>query len=161
MRKGIGIIVLVLAFFTVVGGFIYFVSGISSVSPPIATYSYAGRIEGLVSGIQEYGSTNQTISFKVTDSVGTDSDTYALYVNIGIKNQDRNVMYNLSFKPIDGSDRTKGTLVLFIGAHDLTRKIGGYSINDNEVRDMLNYFESEFLIDLKSKGKIDIVRSSK
>jgi len=161
MTKGIKVTVLALAFLTVIGGFIYFVSGFTSVYPPIATYSYSGHVDSLISGIQAYSKKNPTVSFKDPDTVGSSRVPFPFYSDLGIHNPDRSVVYNLKFDPIDGSDRTKGTFVYIIGAHDYQHKIGGYTINDTGVRDMLKHFESGFLIELKKKGKIDIVRSSK
>lgn len=141
-----------IALLFVIGMFIYFTSGVSSLYPPIKEYEYSGNMNQLISGIQDFTSRNSNIIFTITDTVGSSDYKYGLYFEIRIKDNNRNISYELKYE----NNNRKLSKIKLIGAHDETNKRGGYKINEPEVKALLNYFDSKFLTKLESEEKIKI-----
>lgn len=68
--------------------FIYFVTGVSSVSPPIKKYQYFGSVNQLISGFEKYSSNHSALTFKITDTVGVFENGYAYYLTIKMMNNE-------------------------------------------------------------------------
>lgn len=153
MKKGI-IIAVIAAL--VIGGFIYFVAGVSSVTPPIKKYQYLGSVNQLLSGIQGYASTNPNVTFKITDTVGSRSNGYGIYMTIGMKKNGHDITYRLMCEGDDNNSIVK-TKVHLILAFDETAKTGGYQLNGKGIKPLVDDFETDFLVGLKNKQNLQII----
>lgn len=138
-----------------IGCFVYFVSGVSAVSPPIKEYQYLGSVNQLIAGMQKYATTNNNVTFKITDTVGSREKGYGIYMTVGIKNNGHDITYRLMSESDDNNSIVK-TKVHLILAFDETAKTGGYQLSGKGVRPLVDSFDTSFLVDLKNKQNITI-----
>lgn len=152
MKKGIIIAVIVAL---VIGGFIYFVAGVSSTSAPIKRYEYSGSINQFVTAIKNYASTNPNVSVKITDTVGDRKADYGIYISIDMKINKDSISYNLECEKSDGA--TNKTTIQLVEAYNKTRITGGYIKDAKGVKPLVDDFESDFLTPLKNKQNINVI----
>ncbi len=153
MKKGI-IIAVIAAL--VIGGFIYFVAGVSSVSPPIKQYQYLGTVNQLLSGIQGYASTNPDVNFKITDTVGSRDTGYGIYMDVAIKKNGHDITYHLMCEKNEDNSTIVKTEIHLVLAFDETDKTGGYQLNGKGVKPLVDSFDTGFLVELRNKQNINI-----
>lgn len=130
-------IIAIIFVLVIITAFIYFVSAVSSVSPPIKKYLYLGSVDQFVSGIQNYASNHPNVAYKITDTVGNHDNGYANYMTIEIKKQ-HNIRYRLMFEP--DNNKVIKTNVNLILAYDETNETGGYQMKAKGVQTLVNQF---------------------
>ncbi|MBB2144003.1 hypothetical protein GM921_00770 [Pedobacter sp. LMG 31464] len=154
MKKTI-LITIALGFILFTAIFIYFVSGVSSVSPPIKKYQYFGSVNQLLSGFEKYSSNHSDMTFKITDTVGGIENGYAYYMTIEIMNNKHNITYRIMCEQ-NKDDKNIKTNVNLILAFDETNKTGGYQMKGKVVEVLVKQFDLGVLKPLKDKQNIQI-----
>lgn len=154
MQKITIIVGLILLSFACV--WIYFAVGVSSVHSPIKRYEYLGSLEQLMSGIQRYSSANPDLNHKITDTVGDKENGYAIYMTIEMRSKTRKIMYELKCEEMKYEGESATTEINLVGAHDMVNKTTGYKIDDTGVKELVNYFDANFLVLLKASQNINI-----
>lgn len=150
------IIILGLILLSFVGVWIYFAAGVSSVHSPIKKYEYLGSFDQLISGIQKYSSANPDVNYKITDTVGNRDNGYTIYMTIEMRSNRRNIMYELKCEKMKSKGEPATTEIKLVGAHDMINKTTGYKIDDTGVKELVNYFDADFLVPLKTSQNINI-----
>jgi hypothetical protein len=155
MKKSIFIILLFSAsLILTAAAFIYFVSGVSSVSRPIKQYECAGNIDQLISGIQKYTTQHPDVGFRITDTTGRPDDV-AIYMTIEIKTGTSDVEYRWECEQKTNGENTK-TIIGLIEAYDKTHNTGGYIKDAKGVKKLVDFFDSSFVPVLKKQQSIEL-----
>jgi hypothetical protein len=152
--KLIILIASILGFVIIIGCFIHFVTGVSSTYPPIRKYEYIGDYNQFIYNIRKYTSTKSAVKFKVTDTVGSKDNGYAIYLELEtIVNQD-SIQYGLKCEEYQGN---KGkTIISLVEAYNKTKNTGGYSKNAKGVNPLVSNFDTNFLTPLKNSQNVQI-----
>jgi hypothetical protein len=93
---------------------------------------------------------NRNTKINYSDILGNKSNGFAYDITLKMKYDSHDLLYDIKVKSKLKKD-SKCELLL-IGAHDLTSNTGGYGINATGMKVLLNYFKSEIIIPLRSKG---------
>lgn len=134
-----------------IGAFIYFITGITSTSPPIKEYGYSGTANNLISSFQKYAMTNPDLTLRITDTTGNVSNGYAIFMTVRMKD----IEYRLKFEEDNSSAKCK-TMIKLVLAYDRSRNVGGYSKDAEGVDVLVDLFDKDILDDLKNKLGIEI-----
>ena len=134
-----------------IGAFIYFVTGITSTSPPIKEYGYSGSPDYLISSFQKYVVINRDLTLRITDTTGNANNGYAIFMTLEMKY----IEYGLKFEEDNSSDKSKTTIKL-VSAYDKSRNVGGYSKDAEGVDQLVDIFEMSILSPFKAKMGIKI-----
>src|SRR5688572_17740505 len=109
------------------GLFAYFVGSVSAVYDPLKTYRYTLTSDELGQRLMQAISTNPNLTFRPTDSTGTDKnnlDFYAdIFVKVGTENYKFHIKYNNENSLWNSSVKSQISL---IGAFDVGHNTGGY-----------------------------------
>ena len=149
MNKNV-LIVIGLSCISIIVIFICFVGGVTSTYPPIRQYGYLGTTSQLVTDIRKYTLVDSDITFKITDTTGSEKNGYAIYMQIEAKN----IEYNLLCEE-QGADIGKTTVNL-VGVYDKIQNIGGYSKEAKDIDLLVSKFASTVLKPLKDTQNIQI-----
>ena len=122
MKKGI-IIAVIAAL--VIGGFIYFVSGITSGNSVIKKYAYSGDVKEFISHVQSFSAKDSSVVSKITDTTGTVQKGYTFYISIELKDNGHDILYSIACES-DGKSAASGTAIELVMAYDKINKVGGY-----------------------------------
>jgi len=136
----------------VVGGFIYLVSLFTAIYPPLKKYPYTKSMVQLKKDLDHLSQTYHQISFDITDTTGGSENGYAYYITIKIKNSHKDNEYHIAYKQDDDWFSKKETNLHLIGAFDHYRKSGGYKLEDQDVKGLVNLFEKDFYNLMDSKN---------
>jgi hypothetical protein len=128
------------ALLIVAGIFIYFVSGISSVYPAIKQYEFNGGIRQFNNKLVLFTSQNKKVSFSIDDTTGNKNSSYAYYYSV---NFDKNE-YDLRCEEKDFPNSIK-TEISIVGAHNFRRRMGGYRIDHDGVKNLVDVFDEEII----------------
>ncbi len=151
----LGIIIAIIAAL-IIGGFIYFVAGVSSTYPPIRKYEYLGSFNQFITEIRNYTSINPGVEFKITDTVGSKDNGYATYLIIEMKTNQGNIEYGLKCEEYNSKDNPNKTIISLVEAYNKTRIIGGYSKEAKGIEPLVNNFDVNFLTPLRKSQNIKI-----
>ena len=150
------ILVSILAFIIVIGGFVYFVAGVSATSAPIKKYQYSGSMSQLITGLRKYASNNPAISFRITDTTGSRADGYAIYTAIEATKNLHQLEYHLRCEESDNNSEATTTKIALVFAYDATNNSGGYQKNGRGVNVLVDRFDEDFLPGLKKSQNIKL-----
>jgi hypothetical protein len=134
------IVQIVIALLIVVGIFIYFVSGISSVYPAIKQYEFNGDMKQFENKLDMLTSQNKKVSFSITDTTGNKDNGYAYYYMLNFDNNE----YDLKCEEKEFPNSIKAEISI-VGAHNFNKRLGGYRIGDDGVKDLVNVFDEEII----------------
>jgi hypothetical protein len=128
------------------GLFVFFVGGITAVVDPIKSYSYSLTRDELKQRLVETIKANSNLTFKLTDSTGTDRNDLHYHadilVKVGTEQYEFHIKYNKENKLWD--NRVKSEISL-IGAFDFGHKTGGYIPEAPGVSRLIDIFEKEVI----------------
>lgn len=139
----------------VIGGFIYFVGGITSGSSVIKTYSYAGDVKELINHIKSFSRQNSTVFSSVTDTTGTPKKGFTFYINIELKNSRHDILYSIACASSKG--KALETKIELVMAYDKINKVGGYSEKAKDIKPLINIFDTDILTPLRNNQNMKIV----
>jgi hypothetical protein len=151
--KKILLIVSMAAFSIIFMAAIYFAVGISSVYDPIKKYEYHGSVNQLIMKINFYSLNNHNVVLEFEDTTGDIQTGYAYYYDVTLKANGDIFNYDLKFEDVAHQDQSEISLV---GAHDPIHKLGGYRIKDTGVKQLLYFFENNFIDSLNDLQCTDI-----
>ncbi|TWR26550.1 hypothetical protein FPZ43_15465 [Mucilaginibacter pallidiroseus] len=126
---------------------IYFVVGISDTFPPIRVYNCSGRVSEFEAGIDKISKTEKNITYKITDTVGSKDNGFAMHMTIIITSAKRSIEYNIKYESND--TQTKLALIM---ANDWASKLGGYGIKADGMYELLSVFEKKIIYGLIKQG---------
>jgi hypothetical protein len=121
--------------------FIYFVSNVSSTYAPIKQYEYPGSLNQLISNIHSKALIDSSITFKITDKVGSKENGYATYMNIELESAQGHIEYNIKCEETTASANSHQTTISLVEAYDKTRNSGGYSKEAKGISPLVAEFE--------------------
>jgi hypothetical protein len=150
MKKGVMAIV-ICGIALAIGGFVYFVSGVSSTFPPIKQYEFNGNVKQLITGIKSFVSRNSSMKFYLTDTTGNENNGYAYYATLRINDS---LEYNLKFE--DQDDNILKIDVALIFAYNNINNKGGYSDKAQGIGSIINNFNNCFIKPLSTQQNIQI-----
>lgn len=153
MKKGT-LIAIVIAGISIIGGFIYFVGGVSSTYPPIRKYEYKGGLDQFITSIHDYASTTPTVQYEITDTVGSKDNGYATYIHIEVRNTPSDIEFELKCEEDKHSGIQTKTAISLVGAYDKTKNIGSYSKDAKDADILAKQFELTVLKRLKDSQNI-------
>jgi hypothetical protein len=136
-----------------IAAFIYFVTGITATSPPIKEYGYSGTAKHLISSFQQYAVTNPELTLRITDTTGNVNNGYAIFMTVEVKNME----FSLKVEEDNSSIKYKTTIKLVL-AYDKSHNVGGYSKDAEGVDDLVDIFDREILVPLKSNMRIEVIQ---
>jgi hypothetical protein len=151
MKKGIIIAVIVVL---VIGGFIYFVSGITSGNSVIKKYSYSGSVDEFISHVKDLSLKDAAIVTKITDTTGTLEKGYTYYISIELKSKGNDVLYSIACE--SSRNVASETTIELVMAYDKINNIGGYSLEAKGIEPLVNIFDANFIITLKNSQNLKI-----
>lgn len=124
---------------------IYFATQVSAVYPPIKSYEFTLTKDELRFQLDQIVKSQSTLSFVLTDSIGTEKDGRDYHCDI-IINGPNKLEYNIIYKKENSFwDNNVKSEIELIGAWDKTRWIGGYRIEDPEVEKLIGVFENQII----------------
>jgi hypothetical protein len=129
-----------IALLIVVGIFIYFVSGISYVYPDIKQYEFNEGMKQFKNKLVMFTSQNKKVSFSINDTTGNKNDGYAYYYTVNFDNNE----YDLKCEEKEFQNSIK-TEISIVGAHNFKKRLGGYRIGDDGVKNLVNVFDEEII----------------
>lgn len=151
MKKGIIIAVIAVL---VIGGFIYFVSGITSGNSVIKKYSYSGSVDEFISHVKDLSLKDAAIVTKITDTTGTREKGYTYYISIELKSNGNDVLYSIACE--SSRNVASETTIELVMAYDKINNIGGYRKEAKGITPLVNNFDINFLTPLQHTQKIEI-----
>jgi hypothetical protein len=129
---------------TFIGGCLYFVAGVSAVSPPIKSYEYNKSVNQLKAGLDNLTAGDRSITYRFTDTTGDKEVGYRYYADITLINQSDSLEYHIFYDKTDYWFKKNKTIIGLVLAFDATHLKGGYSYNaDSEP--LINIFEKRIL----------------
>ncbi|MEZ5083680.1 MAG: hypothetical protein R2750_09540 [Bacteroidales bacterium] len=125
---------------------LYFVTQFSAVYPPMAKYHYSMNVMQLQKTIIDITNIQQNISYQLTDTVGSNENGFAYYMNVKIKDIDAEYEYTLKYNEEKKfwKQNTSSELDI-ISAFDNIHKTGGYKIEGKDVKKLIDIFENEII----------------
>jgi hypothetical protein len=141
-------ILVVIATLLIIGLAIVFVLYISKVAPSntsvIKKYSYPIEIKEIVNRIQKFCNEDSCLNARITDTTGTTNTGYSYYLNIEIRRSGRDLLYSIACENIYSSKVPETTIELVL-AYDKINNIGGYNSRAPGVKDLVDYFDTNFI----------------
>jgi hypothetical protein len=143
MKKKIGIIILMIVGLAIV--FVYYLSKVApSSSSFIKKYTYPIEVKEIIGRIQKFCAEDSSLNARITDTIGTAKIGYAYYLEIEIKKSGHDFLYRLACESDMPATVPESTVKLVL-AYDKINNIGGYNNSDPDVKNLVNYFETNFL----------------
>ena len=143
-RKNLLFVFIIISILIVAFSAIYFVTGVSSVYEPIKRYQFNGTVSQLVQKTNLYCSSNRNIVFNTEDTVGNQDNGYAFHYTVVINFNGSSTEYDLKLEETSEQKQIK-TIISVVGAHDYSKKLGGYKFEDKGVTDLISNFEYNFI----------------
>jgi hypothetical protein len=140
----------------VICGFIYFVSRMTPGSSVIKRYSYSGDVKDFISHVQSFSEINSNVVSKITDTTGTAQKGYTFYLDIELKNNQHDILYSIACES-NSKNGTSETEIELVMAYDKINKVGGYRKEAKGIKQLVNYFDTNFLTLLRDSQNIKIV----
>jgi len=131
-----------------IGACVYFVAGITAVSPPIKTYVYRKSITALKDGLKKIAISNKDLSYHAGDITGDANIGYRYYINVYIKQANRDLQYTIFYDKTDYWFKKNTTQISLVMAYDRTNDLGGYSLKANGIDSLIKIFEQEIITNL-------------
>ena len=152
MRKAT-IILIGLCVAGVIALWIYFVAGVSGTSKPIKTYDFSGNLDTLMKRLNDMTQVNNALSFKPTDTTGTEEKGYNYYFTLHWVTPHLDTIeycINLS-NTKSNSDKSKAAIEL-VEAINLTKLsgghpylAGGYTSTAKGIQPLVDLFDANIL----------------
>lgn len=129
----------------VVGGAVYFVSQFSAVYPPIEKYDYPESYPQFSQNLKTFSSANPEVTYSVTDTTGGRMNGYSYYLTVKTTHDSTYKEYNIAYKIEENWFGTKKNKIYLIGTFDRLKRLGGYKMKENGVKDLVSAFETDFM----------------
>lgn len=137
-------------FWTVIGcSFVlvlFLVSQLSATYDPIKTYNSTLTCEDIREKLLNSFQSDSNLSFKLTDSTGTDTNNLNYYGTVVMKEGTEQYEYHLKYNQHRSywSKQVRSKISL-IGAFDPVRGTGGYQMSDPHVEELVVIFEKKVI----------------
>jgi hypothetical protein len=154
MGKSLGIIYFVIILIAL-GVVTYFVGGVSRQTSPIQSYEYQGSINELVTDISNYTKLKFNGKYFITDTLGNIDEDYAIRLTIELKADSNIIEYGLKIEPQGKGIMPIKTNVYLTKAYNKTTISGGYQAESAGVKPLVDFFNSNFLSNLKKLHKVE------
>ena len=128
-----------------IGTCVYFVAGITTVSPPIKTYNYEKGIGKLKGELIKLSNSNKNITYRVIDITGNADVGFKYYMSVFIQEANRQLEYHFFYDKTDYWFKKDETQIGLVFAYDKTHNVGGYSSDANGVTSLLSVFETQVI----------------
>jgi len=148
-------ILVVLISICFIGGCIYFVGGVSATIPPIKKYIYKGSIIQFGNLLNTFIVSHSNVEYKITARDSGNLNVNFRDIAIDVKKGTD----SLSFGLVCEENSTNGvweTELDLVEAMNKTKLTGGYGSKADGLKPLLDYFESDLLLELKKKQHADI-----
>jgi hypothetical protein len=146
----------VLVVIMLIGAFVYFVTRVSGTSASIKKYRYSGSINQLITGLRKYASDNPDMTFKITDTTGTRTDGYDIYMDIKMIKDKHHLEYSLMCEKSNDNSEPAATKVELVLAYDATNNSGGYRMGARGIKPLVDNFDTDFLVGLQNSQNIKL-----
>lgn len=156
MKKTI-LLIFALAVILVVGGIVYFVSGITEVSPVVKKYEFVGNINELILGIRQFADGNPQVVFSMGDTAGYGKLRLRGLMKVEIKNGGTAIEYDLACQKSQDNNGSSVVDIDITGVYDKLNHIGGYTSGIKEVEPLIQVFEIAFVAPLQKKQGVFLI----
>jgi hypothetical protein len=143
MKNKVNVLIIAFALAMIIGLMIYFASGMSAVNDPMKRYESYNSMEVLIRKINMFKEINNNMLFELKDEVGDPKNGVAFYYDVVFEIDGKEVNYNIRFDSVNTSN-SKSVLSV-IGAFEPANKVGGYSLTEKGVGELVNKFQIIFI----------------
>lgn len=157
------IILIGLVLIIVIGGFAYFVGGVSATFPPIKKYRYAGTVSQFEKKFNDFVSLHSDIKCEFSRRDSMRSDDGSRDLTIELTRNGNGIEYG--FVCDNDSGKVVNAELKLVEAYNKTTIKGGYSSKADGVNELVAYLEKNILnqfqkderdtINIKKKGFVD------
>ncbi len=134
----------------IIGTYIFIVSQLTAVYPPVKEYILTATVPGLKRKMLDLFKDKVKYTHVFTDTTGDNETGYAYYGDLRIDTHNKKYEYQYKYLQNAGVWRTEGTSKIeLIGAFNLTDSLGGYKKEDEGMKDLVEIFDKEFIEKLK------------
>jgi len=156
MMKKVIFITATLLFFGLVVVFIRYVDRAAPRNTStIKKYAFFGEVNEFLASVKMFSNADSSLIATITDTTGTTKTRYIYYMDIEIKNKDRDILYSIACEANKNAPKPETTIKLVL-AFDRINKIGGYNKNAPGVTKLLDYFDINFILPFENSQHIHL-----
>ena len=131
------LVLFIIVFLVLLGGWVYFVGGITSVAPPVKQYLSNANISSSLEEFRRYENTHARTNFRISDTTENENE-YAIYAIVNIIRDKHNLEFHLKFEENKSDEKT---IIAVTSVFDKSAHTGGYNIKYPEVKELVTVFE--------------------
>ena len=133
----------------------YVDKSVPSNTSTINKYTYSGQVDEFFALVKIFSNADSCLIVTMTDTTGTAKTGYTYYMDIEIKNKDRDILYSIACEAKKNVPKPEAIIKL-VFAFDRIKKIGGYSKNAAGVTKLLDDFENNFILPFENNQHIHL-----
>lgn len=131
---------------SIIGTCIYFVAGVSATSDPIKIYDCSGNVDTLVRRLNELTQVNKSLSFKSTDTTGTEETGHDYYFTLyWVTPHSDTIEYSINISKTNHQFNKNKTVIELVEAINLTHLSGGYTSTSKGIQPLVAIFDSNII----------------
>ncbi len=121
----------------------------------IKTYTFFGEVDEFLALVKIFSRSDSSLITTMTDTTGDAKTGYTHYMDIEIKNKDRDILYSIACEKNKKVSKPE-TIIKLVFAFDRINKNGGYNKKAAGVTKLLDYFNINFILPFENNQHIHL-----